>query len=81
MNGLPFVFAGVLVVGLVGFRRKSKLVVMMCLGVFLIAGLVACGGGGGNGNTGPPTTTSTLTVTGTSGATTSQIQLTLTITN
>lgn len=76
LRGLPFVFAGVLVAGFLGLRRKSKLMVMLCLGVFLLAGLVACGG-----STAKPPTNATLMVTGTSGSTTSQIQLNLTITH
>jgi hypothetical protein len=80
LKALPFVFAGILAAGMFGLRRKPKQRILLCLGLFLIAGVVACGGGGSNPTPKPPTN-ATLTVMGTSGSTTSQIQLTLTVTH
>jgi len=76
----PFVFAGILAIGFCGFRRKTKPALLIVLAMFVISGLVACGGGGG-GTVPRPPTVAQLTVTGTSGGLSSSINLTLTITH
>ncbi|HEY6972555.1 MAG TPA: Ig-like domain repeat protein, partial [Candidatus Angelobacter sp.] len=78
---MPFVFAGVLAVMLVGLRKKPKQRVLLVLGLFVIAGIASCGGGGGSTPIQRPPTNATLTVTGTSGSNSSSIMLNLTVTH
>src|SRR5262249_10941237 len=92
---LPWVFAGVLAVMVLGLIKLPGRRRIMLLTVFLVAVMSSCGGGGGGAppptptptptpaptpTPGPPTN-ATLTVTGTSGANSFSITLSLTITH
>jgi large repetitive protein len=76
---LPFVFAGVLGIALVGLRRKPRQRLLMLFALLVMAGTISCGGGGGSSPR--PPTIATLTVTATSGGQSSTITLNLTITH
>jgi hypothetical protein len=80
-----FVFAGVFMGLASGFNKKRRKLVVLSLAVFLIVGLVACGGGGSStSGPGPVTrgpTNAVITVAAASGSQTASINLSLTVTH
>jgi len=83
-RGMEFAFAAVFGGLLCGFKKRNRLALFAALAIFLVCGVVACGGGGGSSVTGQPPaphspTTATLIVTGSSGTQSATTNLTLTI--
>jgi hypothetical protein len=78
-RSLPFVFAGLLGVVVLGLKRnpRSRLLMLATLLIVLVAGVSSCGGN----KTPAPPTNATLTVTGTSGNVSSAVTLNLTVTH
>ncbi|HEX7286052.1 MAG TPA: MBG domain-containing protein [Candidatus Angelobacter sp.] len=78
-----FVFAGVLMGLASGFNKKRRKLAVISMTMFLIVGLVACGGSSSSGP-GPVTrgpTNAVITVAGASGSQSTSINLNLTITH
>jgi len=82
---LPFTFAAVFAGLFCGTKKRLRRMVLSGLAVFLVSGMIACGGGGSTANSQQSTprspTTATLTVTGTAGGQSATTSLTLTITH
>jgi trimeric autotransporter adhesin len=78
-RSLPFVFAGLLGVVVLGLKRnpRNRLLMLTTLLIVLVAGVSSCGGS----KTPAPPTNATLTVTGTSGNVSSAVTLNLTVTH
>lgn len=76
---LPFVFAGLLGVVVLGLKRnpRNRLLILTTLLLVLVAGVSSCGGN----KTPAPPTNATLTITGTSGNVSSAVTLNLTVTH
>jgi hypothetical protein len=96
LRGLPFTFAAIFA-GLLlkGPKRRSRMVPLAGLAVFLVCGLIGCAGGASSSTSSAPPqptpapspgptpgspTSATLTITGTSGSQTATATLNLTIT-
>jgi hypothetical protein len=77
-KSLPFTFAGVFAGLLCTTRRWGKQGILLLLMIFVVAGIISCGGGG-SGTPHRPPTNSTLTLTASTGSLSESISLGLTI--